>query len=87
MDFALYIARRYLRSRRHSRFLSRGSITAIIGITIGVAVLNITLAVMNGFHTEMRRTFVENMPMITVIQNSTSSSLRTNRGRAEPRGF
>ncbi len=67
MDFALYIARRYLRSRRHSRFLSRGSITAIIGITIGVAVLNITLAVMNGFHTEMRRTFVENMPMITVI--------------------
>lgn len=67
MDFAGYIARRYLRSRRHSRFLSRGSITAIIGITIGVAVLNITLAIMNGFHTEMRRTFVENMPMITVI--------------------
>jgi lipoprotein-releasing system permease protein len=67
MDFAGYIARRYLRSRRHSRFLSRGSITAITGITIGVAVLNITLAVMNGFHTEMRRTFVENMPMISVI--------------------
>nr|MEE4268259.1 ABC transporter permease [Candidatus Krumholzibacteria bacterium] len=67
MDFARYIARRYLRSRRHSRFLSRGSVTAIAGITIGVAVLNITLAVMNGFHTEMRRTFVENMPMISVI--------------------
>jgi lipoprotein-releasing system permease protein len=67
MDFALHIARRYLRSRRHSRFLSRGSVTAIVGITLGVAVLNITLAVMNGFHTEMRRTFVENMPMITVI--------------------
>ncbi|MBU8869231.1 MAG: ABC transporter permease [Gemmatimonadales bacterium] len=66
MDFSGYIARRYLRSRRHSRFLSRGSVTAIIGITIGVAVLNITLAVMNGFHAEMRRTFVENMPMITV---------------------
>jgi lipoprotein-releasing system permease protein len=67
MDFAGYIARRYLRSRRHSRFLSRGSVTAIVGITIGVAVLNITLAIMNGFHTEMRRTFVENMPMISVI--------------------
>jgi lipoprotein-releasing system permease protein len=67
VDFARYIARRYLRSRRHSRFLSRGSVTAIAGITIGVAVLNITLAVMNGFHTEMRRTFVENMPMISVI--------------------
>ena len=67
MDFAGYIARRYLRSRRHSRFLSRGSVTAIVGITLGVAVLNITLAIMNGFHAEMRRTFVENMPMISVI--------------------
>jgi len=67
MEFAGYIARRYLRSRRHSRFLSRGSVTAIGGMSIGVAVLNITLAVMNGFHDEMRRTFVENMPMVTII--------------------
>ncbi len=67
MRFAAYIAGRYLRSRRHSRFLSRGSVTAILGIAIGVAVLNITLAVMNGFHAEMRRTFVENMPMISII--------------------
>jgi len=67
MQFAGYIAKRYLRSRRHSRFLSRGSVTAIVGIAIGVTVLNITLAVMNGFHDEMRRTFVENMPMISII--------------------
>lgn len=67
MQFAAYIARRYLRSRRHSRFLNRGSVTAILGIAIGVAVLNITLAVMNGFHAEMRRTFVENMPMISIV--------------------
>ena len=70
MEFAGYIARRYLRSRRHSRFLSRGSVTAIIGIAIGVTVLNITLAVMNGFHHEMRRTFVENMPMISIITSA-----------------
>lgn len=67
MRFAAYIARRYLRSRRHSRFLSRGSVTAIVGIAIGVAVLNVTLSVMNGFHAEMQRTFVENMPMVSVI--------------------
>lgn len=67
MRFAAYIARRYLRSRWNSRFLSRGSVTAIAGIAIGVAVLNITLAVMNGFHAEMQRTFVENMPMVSVI--------------------
>lgn len=67
MQFAAYIAGRYLRSRRHSRFLGRGSVTAIVGIAIGVAVLNITLAVMNGFHAEMQRTFVENMPMVSII--------------------
>ena len=41
MQFAGYIAMRYLRSRRHSRFLSRGSVTAVVGIAIGVTVLNI----------------------------------------------
>jgi lipoprotein-releasing system permease protein len=70
MEFPAYIARRYLRSRRHSRFLSRGGVTAIAGIAIGVAVLNVTLAIMNGFHSEMRRTFVENMPMVSVITSS-----------------
>jgi lipoprotein-releasing system permease protein len=67
MPFPAYMARRYLRSRRHSRLLGRSSVIAILGITIGVAVLNITLAVMNGFHAEMQRTFVENMPMVSVI--------------------
>ena len=70
MEFAGYIARRYLRSRRHSRFLSRGSITAIIGIAIGVTVLNITLAVMNGFNHEMRSTLVENPPMISILTSA-----------------
>ena len=70
MGFAGYIAGRYLRSRRHSRFLSRGSLTAVAGIAIGVMVLNVTLAVMNGFHAEMRRSFVENMPMVSVITSA-----------------
>jgi lipoprotein-releasing system permease protein len=74
MRFALYIARRYLRSRRRSRFLSRVSVTAVLGIVLGVMVLDLTLAIMNGFHAELRRTFVETMPMITVTT-------------AEPAGF
>lgn len=67
MSFSFYIARRYLRSRRHSRFLNRASAIAVIGIVLGVAVLDLTLAIMNGFHQELRRTFVDNMPMITVV--------------------
>ncbi|MFH1845784.1 MAG: ABC transporter permease [bacterium] len=70
MRFAFYIARRYLRSRRHSRFLSRVGVTAALGIMLGVMVLDLTLAIMNGFHAEMRRSFVDNMPMITVVTSN-----------------
>ncbi len=67
MRFSLYIARRYLRSRRRSRFLSRVSLIAVVGIILGVMVLDLTLAIMNGFHAELRRTFVDSMPMVTVV--------------------
>jgi len=67
MSFSFYIARRYLRSRRHSFFLSLVSVIAVVGIILGVTVLDLTLAIMNGFHQELRRTFVDNMPMITVL--------------------
>jgi lipoprotein-releasing system permease protein len=70
MIFSFYIARRYLRSRRHSRFLSGAGIIAIFGITLGVMVLDLTLAIMNGFHAEMRRSFVDSMPMITVVTSA-----------------
>jgi lipoprotein-releasing system permease protein len=72
MRFVTYIARRYLRSRRRSRFLSRVSVTAVIGIVLGVMVLDLTLAIMNGFHEEMRRTFVENLPMVSIVTSDPS---------------
>ncbi len=67
MGFSTHIANRYLRSRRHSRFLSRGSVTSIVGIAIGVFVMNVSLAVMNGFSSQMHKTFVENLPMISIL--------------------
>ncbi len=67
MGFSTHIAGRYLRSRRHSRFLSRGSVTSIVGIAIGVFVMNVSLAVMNGFSSQMHQTFVENLPMVSVL--------------------
>jgi lipoprotein-releasing system permease protein len=66
MRFALHIARRYLRSPRKSRLLSRVPVIAVAGITLGVMVLNLTLAIMNGLHAELRRSFVDTMPMITI---------------------
>jgi len=70
MGFSTHIARRYLRSRRHSRFLSRGSITSITSIAIGVFVMNVSLAVMNGFSSQMHQTFVENLPMVSVLTSN-----------------
>ncbi len=76
MRFAVYIARRYLNSRRHSRFLNRVSLIAVVGIVLGVTVLDLTLAIMNGFHAELRRTFVDNMPMVTVISSDPAGFTR-----------
>jgi lipoprotein-releasing system permease protein len=70
VNFSVYVAARYLRNRKHSRFLNRAVVTAIIGIALGVTVLNLTLSIMNGFHQELRTTFVDNMPMITVVTSS-----------------
>jgi lipoprotein-releasing system permease protein len=67
MRFAFHIAARYLHGRRRSRLVNRVTITAVAGIAIGVMVLDLTLAIMNGLHVELRRTFVDNMPMVTVV--------------------
>jgi lipoprotein-releasing system permease protein len=69
MAFASFIARRYLRSQRSS-FLSAITVIAILGIGLGVMVLDTTLAVMNGFQYQVQHTFVENMPMVTVMSQA-----------------
>lgn len=71
MAFSSYIARRYLRTNR-SRFVSVITIIAILGIGLGVMVLDTTLAVMNGFEAQVQHTFVENMPMVTVMSQAPS---------------
>ncbi len=55
MNFNLesFIALRYLKSKRHERFVSISSFFSFIGITIGVATLIIVMSVMNGFRIEL----------------------------------
>ena len=48
------IAARYLRARTDNRFLSFISVVGALGVAIGVAVLLVVLAVMNGFEIELR---------------------------------
>jgi len=54
MSYELFIANRYLKSKRKTGFISVITYFSIGGVMIGVAALIIVLAVMNGFETEVR---------------------------------
>jgi len=54
MSYELFVAARYLKSKRKTGFISVITYFSIGGVLIGVAALIIVLAVMNGFETEVR---------------------------------
>jgi lipoprotein-releasing system permease protein len=54
----LYIALRYLKSKKKEGFISVVSLFSLLGITIGVAALIIVMAVMNGFRNELTKKIV-----------------------------
>ncbi|HDQ45715.1 MAG TPA: lipoprotein-releasing ABC transporter permease subunit [bacterium] len=58
LPFELFIARRYLSSRRKTGFINTITYISIAGVTIGVAALIIVLSVMNGFESEVRERII-----------------------------
>lgn len=54
MSYELFIANRYLKSKRKTGFISLITYISIIGVMIGVAALIIVLSIMNGFEGEVR---------------------------------
>jgi lipoprotein-releasing system permease protein len=61
------IARRYLSSRRGTKFLSLITLIAIGGVAVGVSALIIVTAVMNGLQTELRRGILGVNPHVFVL--------------------
>ncbi len=59
MKFALFVALRYLFSRRKQTFISLISAVSVLGITIGVASLVVALALISGFHGEIQGKVLE----------------------------
>jgi len=51
----LFIALRYLRTKRKNRFASFVTVASVLGIGLGVAVLIVVASVMNGFEKEVTR--------------------------------
>ncbi len=66
MRFELQIALRYLRARRREHFISVTTLFTAIGVTLGVAALTITLAVMSGFEASLRERILTLTPQIEI---------------------
>ena len=54
MNVKYFIAKRYLFSKKESRFVSFITYISVAGIALGVAVLIITVSILSGFETEIR---------------------------------
>ena len=66
----LFVGLRYLRARRRGAPLSLISAISLLGVTIGVATLNIVLAVMTGFEQDLRDKILGFNPHIVVVSYS-----------------
>lgn len=58
LPYEFYIALRYLKSKRRTSFISTITYISFFGIVLGVAVLAITMSVMNGFEHEVKSRFI-----------------------------
>src|SRR6266404_1824999 len=68
MPYELFLAFRYLRSRRRRRLARVTACLAIVGIAFGLGALIVALALANGFRDEMRDKILRGTAHITVIR-------------------
>lgn len=62
------IGLRYVRAKRRNHFISFISLTSMLGLTLGVAVLILVLSVMNGFDHELRTRVLGMVPHTRIEQ-------------------
>ncbi|HYA41519.1 MAG TPA: lipoprotein-releasing system transmembrane subunit LolC, partial [Syntrophobacteraceae bacterium] len=54
MGFEFFISIRYLLAKRRQTFVSLITFISVAGVAVGVTALIVVLAVMNGFHEDLR---------------------------------
>jgi lipoprotein-releasing system permease protein len=69
MRFETFVAARYLRAKRKTRFVSLISIISVAGVSVGVCALIVVLSVMTGFDIELKRAIMGNRAHLTVFQS------------------
>src|SRR5260370_41625170 len=67
MRFELLVSMRYLRARRHERFVSLIALISLIGVALGTFALTVVLAVMSGFQEDLRDRLLAFNPHISVV--------------------
>jgi lipoprotein-releasing system permease protein len=68
MPFEIFLAFRYLRSRRRKRMARVTALLAMVGIAFGVSALIVALALANGFRDELRDKILRGTAHITVLR-------------------
>lgn len=68
MPYELFLALRYLYSRRRRPLARLTALAAVCGIAFGVAALIVALALANGFRDEMREKILKNTAHITLMR-------------------
>ena len=81
MPYELFLALRYLRSRRGRRAAQLTALAAVVGIAFGVAALIVALSLANGFRDEMRDKILGGTAHVTAAR-ADGSAVRDWRERA-----
>jgi lipoprotein-releasing system permease protein len=68
MPFEVFLAFRYLKSRRRRRLARITALVAMFGIAVGVGALIVALALANGFRDEMREKILRGTSHINVVR-------------------
>ena len=68
MRFEAFIASRYLRGKRKSRFVSLITLISVAGVSVGVMALIVVMSVMTGFDNALRATIIGNRAHLTVME-------------------
>jgi lipoprotein-releasing system permease protein len=72
--FEYLIGIRYLRARRHERFVSLIALISLVGVAIGTFALTVVLSVMSGFQEDLRDRLLAFNPQITASFNQNEAS-------------
>jgi lipoprotein-releasing system permease protein len=67
MSYEFFIAKRYLRSKRKTKFVSVITLISVGGILIGVTALDFILSMMNGFEKEVRSRIIGTTAHVSVF--------------------